>query len=120
MNLRYEEKQRRFSEFPDPVRLLAYNVPRVREIIEMYACGEIITMQEALCRMVVELATDTESQRKQMIDMMQRSTLAPVPITPKTSSAKCTCRNKETPWHESDCPQAAAEEAESANEQFNK
>jgi hypothetical protein len=31
-------------------------------------------MQEALCRMVVELATDTESQRKQMIHLMERST----------------------------------------------
>jgi hypothetical protein len=23
---------------------------------------------------------------------------------------KCTCRNQDTPWHESDCPQGAAEE----------
>ena len=82
MNLRHEEKQRRFSEFPDPVRLPAYNVPRVREIIEMYACGEIITMQEALCRMVVELATDTETLRKQMVGIMERQPLSPFPVTP--------------------------------------
>ena len=79
MQLKYEEQQRRYAEFPDPVRVLGYEVPRVRRIMDMYAHGEIITLQEALCRMVVELATDTESQRKQMIDLMQRSTFPPVP-----------------------------------------
>jgi hypothetical protein len=74
MQLRHEEIQRRYAEFPDPVRVLGYEIVRVKQIMDAYAHGGIITMQEALCRMVVELATDTESQRKQMIHMMERST----------------------------------------------
>ena len=82
MQLRHEEIQRRYAEFPDPVRVLGYEIVRVKQIMDAYAHGGIITMQEALCRMVVELATDTESQRKQMIDLMQRSTFPPVPQVP--------------------------------------
>ena len=80
--MRHEEIQRRYAEFPDPVRVLGYEIVRVKQVMDAYAHGGIITMQEALCRMVVELATDTESQRKQMIDLMQRSTFPPMPITP--------------------------------------
>lgn len=77
MNLRHEEIQRRYAEFPDPVRLQSYQSPRLKKIMDMFAHGEIITLQEALCRMVVEQATDTESQKRQMFDLMQRSTFVP-------------------------------------------
>jgi len=84
MQLQHEEIQRRYAEFPDPVRVLGYEIVRVKQIMDAYAHGGIITMQEALCRMVVELATDTESQRKQMIHMIERSTF----IMPEMPSAK--------------------------------
>src|ERR1017187_3462272 len=84
MQMRHEEIQRRYAEFPDPVRVLGYKIVRVKQIMDAYAHGGITTMQEALCRMVVELATDTESQRKQMIHMMDRSTF----IMPEMPAAK--------------------------------
>lgn len=83
MELRYEERQRRYAEFPEPIRALQYEVPKVRQIMDAYACGRIITLQEALCQMVVELATDTEAQRRHMVDLMQRATLPPMPVVPE-------------------------------------
>lgn len=64
------EMSARFDEFPGPIRALGYQLPKVARIMDMYARGDIITLQEALCKMVVELGTETESQRKQMMDWM--------------------------------------------------
>lgn len=50
--------ERRVSEFPDRIRELSLDNVLVHQIIEMYASGQIITIKEAMCQMVVGLAQD--------------------------------------------------------------
>lgn len=60
-----QDRRRRIAEFPDPVRVLGYHHPLVKSVMDSYAHGAIITKEEALCRMVVELAkSDTEQKDK--------------------------------------------------------
>lgn len=74
MNLPREQIHRRFAEFPDPVRLLGYDNAVVRRIVDMFAQGEIITLQEALCKMIVALANESDSHKQSIVDLMRRST----------------------------------------------
>lgn len=73
MNLPREQIHRRFAEFPDPVRLLGYDNVIVHRIMDMFAQGEIITLQEALCKMIVALASESDSHKQGIVDLMSRS-----------------------------------------------
>jgi hypothetical protein len=55
----------RIRSFSGPIADLGMNNPLVRQIMEQYAHGLIITKEEALSQMVVQLAKDwTELQRR--------------------------------------------------------
>ena len=77
-----EQIRRRIGDFPEPVRDLRYTHPIVQRITDMYAHGQIITLDEALCQMVVAIASDAELSRKREMDLMMRSTLPAIYPTP--------------------------------------
>lgn len=78
MNLHEQETyERRFSHFEDPIRLLGYNNPLVREVMERYARGIIITKEEALCQMVVGLNKDWSDERRRHYEMVMQTCFIP-------------------------------------------
>lgn len=74
MNLRREEIEKRYAEFPDQIRLLGYDNAFVKRVMDEYAHGGIILLEEALCRMVVGLAEKSDETEKRMIEMLRNST----------------------------------------------
>lgn len=68
-----EQEAKRYNEFPQPIQMLGQQEPRVDRIIRLFVLGDIITKEEALCRMVIELSKDVEYQRRNMIEMMSRN-----------------------------------------------
>ena len=77
------EIQNRYREFEEPIRDLAMDHPIVKRIIDMYAHGDIMCYEEAMCRMVVELAransTYSNNHIKHMMTFVEP--LMRVPIT---------------------------------------
>lgn len=65
----------RMAEFPGPIQNLAQQNPLIRSIVECYAHGTIITREEALCRMVMELSRNWEKQRKDYEAIMMTNVL---------------------------------------------
>lgn len=71
------EHNKRVSEFNGPIMKTAIRNPIIHKIITMYAIGEIITKEEALSRMVVELAKDwKEEQRRACEAILAQSTVS--------------------------------------------
>lgn len=73
------QAMQRMAEFAAPIRNLAQQNALIRRIVECYAHGDIITREEALCRMVVELARDWEKSRKDYEAIMLNSVLPTQP-----------------------------------------
>lgn len=73
------QKQDRWREFSGPIMDLAPNNPVIHRIISSYVAGEIITKEEALCQMVVCLATHWERQRVETILKTQLNVISPSP-----------------------------------------
>lgn len=73
--MRAEAYEKRFRDFPEPIQELFQESPVVARVIQLYAHGDIITKEEALCRMVIELSKDVEHARRNMIEMMSRSAI---------------------------------------------
>jgi hypothetical protein len=57
----------RLGEFPEPIQRIAHNNHLVHQIIQSYTHGQIITRDEALCQMVVCLATASEVARAELV-----------------------------------------------------
>lgn len=60
---------RRISEIPDAIRIIARHNALVMRLIEMYARMEIVTIQELLCQMVIGLS---KTNRELFDDLIQR------------------------------------------------
>lgn len=59
-----EEYNNRWNSFEGVLRYVITNYPIAHRIAELYACGEIITKEEALCQMVVGFARQSDGSRK--------------------------------------------------------
>jgi hypothetical protein len=55
------------TEIPSPIYRLGSRNPIIQRIIDMYAHGEIITKEEALCQMIVSLATIESSMMDELV-----------------------------------------------------
>lgn len=64
------QMMQRMAEFATPIQNLAQQNALIHRICECYAHGDIITREEALCRMIVELARDWEQVRKDYESVM--------------------------------------------------
>ena len=65
-----QDRRRRIAEFPDPVRVLGYHHPVVKAVMDSYAAGGIITKEEALCRMIVELANSDKVHKDKVVQLL--------------------------------------------------
>ena len=63
MTDRYEY-EKRLREFDGPLARVAMNNPCVHRIVKLYATGEIVTREEALSQMVVQLAKNWDEAMK--------------------------------------------------------
>ena len=61
MTLEQQNYQRRLQEFPLPIVGLSQHNPIVHSLMQLYANGTIITMNECLLQMVVALARHAKS-----------------------------------------------------------
>jgi hypothetical protein len=59
---------RRAAEFGPQISELSLHNPLIYEVIQQYARGMIITKEEALCRMVVELGQNWEEKQRQAFE----------------------------------------------------
>jgi hypothetical protein len=64
----------RIGEVSELVCVAARTDPIIHKLLEQYGRGIIVTKEEMLCRMVLELAEQTESQRWRLIEAAQRAT----------------------------------------------
>lgn len=60
----------RYNRFQELLSLTNENVI-VRKIVSAYANGDIVTVEEALSRMVVYLCTDWSEQQRRMFELVQ-------------------------------------------------
>lgn len=74
--------RRRFEEFPQPIQEIGHHNPFVRRVMDMYAHGQIVTFEEALCQMIVELSTDREKRTRELMDLHMRATTSPFQVAP--------------------------------------
>ena len=72
MQLTQEQIRSRYYEFPDAIKQIGHSVPVVRMVMDEYAHGNIITMHEALARMVVELANRSELAFSKLVKMCEK------------------------------------------------
>lgn len=68
----------RARHFEGPIQRLADHNPLVHAIIEHYARGQIVTKEEALSQMVVQLGQACSTTQAQYVDLIRRSCLPPV------------------------------------------
>ena len=69
--------RQRHSEFPDPIMQLAMYNPLIHRIIDQYAHGEILTREEALCQMVVNLANQNNDMEKNLMELNRLGLFGP-------------------------------------------
>lgn len=82
-----QEFERRADSFDYPIRKLGMTNVFVHRIIQEYACGHIVTKEEALCQMIIGLCTSwTELQEKYCSIMMDIT--RPVIVPPPPPSFK--------------------------------
>ena len=58
------QKDQRWQEIPAPIRNVAERNALVSSMLSRYAAGQIITKEEALCQIIVGLATDWDHMRQ--------------------------------------------------------
>lgn len=63
----------RMFEFCEPIRRIGLHNPTVMAIMEVYARSQILTMNEALSRIVVELSRCEENANERLRGFMQNS-----------------------------------------------
>jgi len=72
--------RRRMQDFPERLIQIGHNNPVINRIVQEYAAGHILFMDEALAQMVVHLAENwSEVQRRSYESVMQTFK---VPTTP--------------------------------------
>lgn len=76
------EAQQRTESIPYQIRQIGLDNPLIRRIEEMFISGQIITKEEMLCQMIVQLASNWESQRKEYEKLILMTNL-PVFTAPK-------------------------------------
>jgi hypothetical protein len=69
-----EDYRQLISGFPFKIQMLARNNAAVDKCLKMYATGQIITREEALCQMIVMLADDWDVRTKELFKMNQMMT----------------------------------------------
>lgn len=57
------QMMQRMAEFATPIQNLAQQNTLIHHIAECYVRGEIITREEALCRMIIELAKEKQESK---------------------------------------------------------
>lgn len=72
MTMTERDYHQRLDDLPHPIRELRTRNIIVNKVAEAYLHGHIITLEEAMWRMVVELATSGEAQHERLINLMQR------------------------------------------------
>lgn len=70
----------RLNQFPKQITDLYGDDPIIHSVLEAYAHGGIITKEEALYRMVVELSRTTDSYKKDLIRQVQLAGIAAFPV----------------------------------------
>lgn len=68
---------RRWESIPDPIREIAASNVAVQRLCEEYARGNLCTLEETLCQMVLALNTDWAAQRDAYLDLCRCSLLTP-------------------------------------------
>lgn len=67
----------RLMSIPRPIYDIALNNAAVNNIMAMYANGDIITLEEMLCQMIVRLAKDETWYRREMMDLIAATSRPP-------------------------------------------
>lgn len=65
------------DRLPEPIRDIGTRNPLIYRICQEYATGHILTLEEALCQMVVHLDRDWDAQRRRAYELAM---LQAVPI----------------------------------------
>jgi len=72
----------RLDRIPEPIREIGQTNPAVSRICTEFAQGSIVTLDEALCQMVVLLARDWTEQQRKMYELVMLNT-QPQILSPK-------------------------------------
>lgn len=73
----------RSSQIPEPIKNVAYDNAAVHTIMDMYAHGHIITVEEMLCQMVIALNTNWAQVKKDYMDTLLMQTTFPGIVKPR-------------------------------------
>jgi hypothetical protein len=68
---RHADFRKRLDEFPPPIHRISINDTTVRIVMERYACGEIVTYQEALYQMILQLSINTRAAHEDVMALRQ-------------------------------------------------
>ncbi len=74
--------EKRWREFPEPILELRDTNPIVRQFTDAYAYGSIVTMNEALFRMVIELSKTTDHYRDELRNQVMQLQGHAMPLKP--------------------------------------
>ena len=77
MQLSPIEIRSRYEDFPTPIRVIGQNVPVVRMVLDLYAHGQIVTREEALCQMIVELSKVSNQAEIKMMELAAKGIFVP-------------------------------------------
>lgn len=69
-----EQQDLRWRDIPTPIRNIGMSNPLVYDLCNRYVAGQIITLEELLCQIIVGLNTDWDKQKHDYLDLMQRVT----------------------------------------------
>lgn len=67
----------RLGEFNGPIAVAALDNPEIKQIADLYAKGEIVTKEEALCQMVLALAKSLQRSREELLKIVNSSLFPP-------------------------------------------
>ncbi len=87
MTLTNDQQLRRIGELPDHVRILAYEHPCISKAINDYAQGYIMTLPEAMCRIVVLLAVELDEYKLRERAGLQAGSIPPTVSRPHPPSS---------------------------------
>lgn len=71
--------EQRVSRLPEPIREIAVNNALVHRIVTQFGRGDICTLEEALCQMVLHLSNDWREEQKLAYDRMMTNLMQTLP-----------------------------------------
>lgn len=71
----------RINQFPRQIVDLSNDNPIIHTVLQAFAHGAIITKEEALYRMVIELARTSDSYKNDLIKQVQMMAIKGFPLT---------------------------------------